>query len=69
MGPLVKNTIRDEKNNITFHILTPEAMSEKETKCAIRQYLRMIPRKKWPKPNRTVEFFCPIGIFGVNFRR
>ena len=69
MGPLVKNTVRDEEKNITFHVMTPEAMTQRETFAAVHMFLAMTPRKKQPKENTTIVLQCPVGVRGMGADR
>lgn len=65
MGPLVQNTARDERKNITYQVMSPTQLTEAETRAAVNQFLSMLPPKKRPKRNSVNVIPCPIGLPGL----
>ena len=62
-GPQIRNTVRDKKNNVTYHIMADRALSREEMLVAVGQYHAQpgVRRRKMPLRNKVITILTLFG--------
>ena len=62
--PNVRNTVADEENNVTYHIMAFRQMSREEMVGTVRQYLSQpgMTRRKNPEKNKIITITTSYGL-------
>ena len=47
--------VLNRATNVTFYVLAGKKLSGEQAAAAVKVYLQMTPKKKWPKRNTTCE--------------
>lgn len=61
--PNVKSSIRDDENNVTYHVMAYRTLSREELVQCVRMYLSQpaIRRRKTPVKNKEITIITVIG--------
>ncbi len=62
-GPDVRSTLRDDANNMTYHVVAYRALSREELLRCVRHYYAQLSvrRRKSPLRNKVIEIHTIIG--------
>jgi hypothetical protein len=62
-GPDVRSTLRDDANNMTYHVIAYRALSREELIRCVGQYHAQpsVRRRKTPLRNKVIEIHTIIG--------
>ena len=62
--PSIKHTVRDEQNNVTYHVMAYRQLSEQEVLASVKYYLSQPKMRRRKKPERDKEITI-ISLYGA----